>query len=307
MIPLSIDEKGNIKEWKRTYSFIPHGFLDTQLFALDNGDTTGFYWAIGKEHEQPILCDILHDIASLVPIASSLEGLIKLKWYIEGEDYDHIIHNTAKSLNLRLPEPSNHETYSLDHLLILDEKSPLHLVTIAIEHMKKDALKASENYLKSALEVLPEYALAHYHLARLYRRTREHTLDAIESMIQAICCPLVFFDLSLRAQVLSWLQRIPDQPQFREDPMWSNRKKLTFDIGVKTNDDFIIYEDAINEYLRQGKGIQAIRLREAMNDLMNVETLAFRERYNYSDERHKELLIENLRQAGLEDRIASVR
>jgi hypothetical protein len=304
---LSLDENGTPKGWEQTYRFIPHGFLDTQMFAIGNGDTTGFYWPIGKEDDEPILCDIYHDDGQLVPVASNLEGLVRLKWQDGFDDPDAVAADIAAALGVSLPETLEAAALSPDQLLELDENSPVNRVAAAIEAAGRNELETAERHLQAALRVFPEYTLAHYHLARIYRRMPSRKLDAARAMIKTLCCPLVFFNVPDRRQVLHWLQRMDSHPELQSDPIWAHRRELTFETGVKHNDDFTIYEDAIVEYLSQGKRVEAIGLRELIGTLMEMEVTAFRERYDYSWDRHNELLVENLKQAELESRIASIR
>jgi hypothetical protein len=149
--------------------------------------------------------------------------------------------------------------------------------------------------------------LSSYHLADLYRQQPSRQLDAAKAMITALTSPIVFLRAYKRVEVLGWLQEIETEfIELQSDPIWLNRSKLTCETYVKFNDDFLIYEAAIEEYLRQGKGIEAVRLRELIGELMYLETGAFRERYRYSPERHTELLIDNLQRAGLDSRIPAV-
>jgi hypothetical protein len=302
---LSLDEDGTPTDWGLTYRFVPHGFLDTQMFEIGNGDTTGFYWPIGKEDAEPILCDIYHDSDQIVPVASNLEGLVRLKWQEEFDDPDAVAVDIAAVLGVSLPDEVP-ESLSPDQLLELDENSPANRVA-AIEAAENDELRIAEEHLQAALQVFSEYTLAHYHLARIYRRMPSRKLDAARAMIKALCCPLAFFNVRDRRQVLHWLQRMDGHPELQSDPIWARRRELTFETGVKHNDDFAIYEDAIAAYLNQGKRLEAIGLRELVGALMEREPVAFRERYNYSRGRHNKLLVENLKQAGLESRIASIR
>lgn len=305
---LKSDGDGQLLEWPKTYAFLPHGYLDTQMFAVGNGDSCGLYWPIGKENSEPLLCDIYHDNSALIPQASSLEGLAKLKHYLGEADDEQLAEYLALKLGFDLPEPHDDEDQDLNQLLRLDPQSPLNIVSVGIVAFQHHDLQSAEDYFLQALSLLPEYTRASYYLADLYRQQLLRQLDAAKAMIAALTSPIVFLNAYRRTEVLKWLQE--DKPEFTElqsDPIWLSRKKITCEMYVKYNDDFIIYEEAVQEYLRQGKGIEAVRLRELIGELMQLETSAFRERYDYSIEKHTELLIDNLQRAGLESRIPAVR
>ena len=303
---LNIDKDGQPINWGRTYDYIPHGFLDARLFDIGNGDSTGFYWAIGRENDDPLLCDIYHDNWALAPVASNLEDLIKVNWYDYQHDFDGQISQIAVALDISLPDLSKDEL-STEQRLEFNPKSPYYLVIASQKAIDGNDLKAAETNLQKAIKILPEYALAHYYLAMIYRRIPSRKLDAINSMIQTLICPITFGGVSLRRKVLYWLQSEDELNELQSNPLWVNRHKLTCYIGEKYNNDFGIYEEAIEEYLNQGQGVNAIQLRTLVRELMGIETTAFRERYKYTKEKHKELLIDNLKTAGLAVRIPSIR
>ena len=122
-------------------------------------------------------------------------------------------------------------------------------------------------------------------------------------MVEAMGAPLCFGWERGKALLSVKRLRDADYPELAGDPLWSQRRQLTFATGVKRNDDFNIYEEAIAEYLRQGRGVLAVRLRVLVAELMWGETISFRERYSYSMEKHRNLLRSEIEQAGLTDRL----
>ena len=108
--PLNLGDMEKPEAWPEVDVFPPPGFIQTiTLFGVGNGDMTGFYWPIGKENDEPLLCDTYHDECSLQPQASSLEGLVKLK-VAEGDcepgDDDHqAAQELAEQLGFDLPSP----------------------------------------------------------------------------------------------------------------------------------------------------------------------------------------------------------
>lgn len=305
---VKVDETGKPVVWNSSFHFVPHGFLDTELFALGNGDTCGFYWPVGKEAEEPILGEIYHDSFTIIPTASNLEGLARIK-ALTDRDMDGIARDIASNLGFDLPEKHPEPDVPPETLLQQDANAPASLVIAAQVALRNNDFDLAEQYLVHALKVLPEYTFAHYLLASLYRRKITRKLEAASEMLEVVISPMVFAYRTNRKQVLNWLQRLRDDnyPELVDNPIWVNRHKLRFEMYVKRNNDFDIYEEAIEEYLTKNHGKKAVRLRMLVGELMNIETQAFRDRYKYSDEKHNELLANNLKRAGLEIRIPSIR
>ncbi|MGG6230753.1 hypothetical protein [Tenacibaculum sp. SDUM215027] len=82
--PKNID-KINLIEDNETGPFPPNGFYKFKEANFGNGDYFGLYWAFGKEHQEPIVCEILHDEGILMPRFSCLNKF--LEWY-QLNDYD---------------------------------------------------------------------------------------------------------------------------------------------------------------------------------------------------------------------------
>ena len=306
---LTLDETGKPITWGSTFDFVPHGYLATELFALGNGDSCGFYWPIGKEDAEPILGEIYHDNGVIVPIASNLEGLAKIKKLMGFADDEGAEEEIAEKLGVTLPNQYAEESIPATLCLEQDRNSPSSLVNAGKAALKNGDLVSAEQYLLHAIDVLPEYTEAHFYLALLYRRNPANSLKAAEAMLATITSPLVFLTDGSREQTLQWLQHLHDEdyPQLATDPIWSNRGTLSFERNAKQNNDFAIYEEAIATYLNSGQGVKAIRLRELVWELMLRETSAFRERYGYLGKKHNELLTDNLKRAGLHIRIGAAR
>lgn len=208
------------------------------------------------------------------------------------------------SLALTYPPPNVNDQISPDLWLSLDPNSPAALKSAAAEAMKVGELEAAAAHLEHALQVLPEYTEALFMLGNLYRRQRRLP-EAAQKMVQVLSAPVCFgID---REKALQSVKRLRDEdhPELQSDPLWSQRQQLTFATGVKRNDDFNIYEEAVAEYLRQGKGVLAVRLRVLIGDLMWGETVSFRERYDYTMEKHRQRLRSEIEQAGLKDRLVA--
>src|SRR5258708_157142 len=77
---IDADPLGRPRDWPAVSSYPPAGFLPISVFELGNGDVCGFYWPIGREGTEPLLCETYHDSWQVEPHASSLEGLVKLRY-----------------------------------------------------------------------------------------------------------------------------------------------------------------------------------------------------------------------------------
>jgi hypothetical protein len=111
----------------------------------------------------------------------------------------------------------------------------------------------------------------------------------------------------LGAGLVEWLGDgiRPDAP-WADDPLWRRRGQLTMATGVKRNDDFVLYEEIIAEYLQLQRGDLAVRLRLAVGELISAETISFADRYGYSKAEHFTRLERELRRAGYLERADSV-
>lgn len=308
--PLNFGDMDTPETWPEADVYPPPGFIPTiSLFEVGNGDVTGCYWPVGRENDEPLLCDYYHDAWSLEPQASSLEGLVRLKvaeGHCEPGDDDYQAgQELADQLGFDLPTPNEDGELPPEIWLSLDPDSPAGLKSAAAQSIKAGELEAAAAHLEHALQMLPEYTEALFMLGNLYRRQRRLP-EAAQKMLEVLSTPVCFG--ADREKALQSVKRLRDEdyPELQSDPLWSQRHLLTFATGVKRNDDFNVYEEAITEYLRQGKGIFAVRLRVLVGELMWSETISFRERYGYSMETHRQLLRNEIEQAGLIARLVAV-
>jgi len=308
--PLNLGDSVKPEAWPEAGVFAPVGFIQAfTIFDIGNGDLTGFYWPIGKESNEPLVCEFYHDDLMLQPTASNLEGFIKLK-VAGGEceaDSDDFVAAEEISAQLGFDLPASDANAALfpASQVLLDPSSPSILKAAAEQAMKDGELELAATHLEHALQVLPEYTEALFLLGNLYCRQRKLP-EAAQKMIEVLSTPLCFgID---RQKALHSVKRLKDEdyPELSADPLWSQRHKLTFATGVKHNDDFDIYEEAVAEYLRQGKGVLAVRLRTLVGELMWSETVSFRERYGYTLAEHRRRLRAEIEQAGLTLRLIAV-
>ena len=76
-VPSGIEKVSLSKSDMSFGPYPPLGFVPLFDAELGNGDYFGLYWPLGKENEEPIVCDMLHDEWALEPSFSSLEKFIE--------------------------------------------------------------------------------------------------------------------------------------------------------------------------------------------------------------------------------------
>jgi hypothetical protein len=300
----------------------PVGFLEWQIGQVGNGDCYGYYWPVGREDDDPVVALMSHDCGALNPVASSIEALARLGTC---RDVTALLTRGDFPADEEDGEDDAEEVDGREELpdvqgrLRLDDRSPyLNVANADLALSRNDTNTAESLYLK-AVEVLPEYTAAHYGLALLNRRLRRPE-EAIRWLLGAIRSPLAFRGASFwdstylppervnredyRRKCLLWLQQArPEQAgAAADDPLFQARHLLTFAYGVTANDDYLVYDEAVEAYVRQGRTVDAIRLGMLYGELMMCETTPFRDRYGFTPEGHRQRLLRLFRSAGLESR-----
>ena len=136
------------------------------------------------------------------------------------------------------------------------------------------------------------------------RRRQQRFAPAAQALLVAISTPLAFSGgYDLRRKCLKALQGMKDDLVTGDDVLWRERRHLAFQTGVKHNDDFRLYEEAIEASLAARAGIRAVRLRMLVGELMGMKTISFQERYGWTPTKHREDLRRDLLRAGLSARV----
>ena len=251
----------------------PPGYVEIEGSEVGNGDSWGWYVAVGRENAQPVLCTTTHDAFAVLPVACTPAA-----W----------------------PPAADVDVDDPEELLALDPRSPLGLVLAARAAVGSAAV---ERLIRPALELLPEYADAWLEVAVALRRQRRQA-EALEAMLQAFTAPLAFGSHGVRERCFQWLRRAPDAALPGErDPIWLRRRELTLAQAVRWNDDYVHYGEAVEAYHELGWGVRAVRLRMLIGELMSLETVSFQERYGWSAAGHAEKLRADVERAGLERRL----
>jgi tetratricopeptide (TPR) repeat protein len=327
------DEPGRFHEyagarWRLEFSeplgYLPWNVLSSQGF---DGDSYGFYWPIGRETADPVVCNFLHDYGEIVPVASDFAGCLRLlhsTYYVPDDsrqdekgdpapdDEEDEVRQVAQEFDVDLsrvtPTPMPKEgiplfgAASAFDILKYDPASPYLLALAAEEKRQEGDLPEAMHHARRAIEAIPEYTDAWFVLAQAYRQQRD-VAASIGAMLETFVSPLYFGEWDWRLKCLGWLQRFrDDQYPGCEDPIWKVRTQLTLATGVKWNDDYLRYEEAVEAYHALGEGLKAVRLRLLIGGLMRGETVSFRDRYQWSREIHFQKLRADCIRAGLVER-----
>jgi hypothetical protein len=89
---------------------------------------------------------------------------------------------------------------------------------------------------------------------------------------------------------------VPSAPRGERSSVLNRRR------SVIARDDYLIYEDAVEEYHALGWGTRGDRMRILIGELMSGETVPFPERYGWNT--HRRNLAADLQRAGLPPRFA---
>ena len=295
---------GTVRDWPLlNVSYPPLGYLPWRVLEVGNGDTYGYYWPVGYEDRDPLVCTTEHDVFRVVPIASDLGGCLRLLKATRSAIASEV-REVAREFEVSLSQVRSSATISPDpSLATLDPHSPELLLAQGREAMRVGDLTLCEHCAREALAMLPEYGSALELLSQLYRRQRRLD-DTAQALLDMICAPLCFGrGYEARLKSLRALQRLPDELVSDDDVLWRQRRSLTFRTGVKANDDFLLYEEAIAAYLSAGHARRAVWLRMLVGELLALESVSFQERYGWTQEKHRGDLARDLLAAGFSARL----
>jgi hypothetical protein len=302
------DPNGTVQEWTPSTNgnYPPVGYLRWSVLEVGNGDTYGYYWPVGKEGQDPIVCTTEHDAFRLVPLASTLAECLRLVRATQPEITDEI-KEVARAFGISLTGARSRTAAApTQALATLDPRSPQLLLATARESLRTGDLSQGERSAVQALDLLPEYGEAAFVLSQLCRRQQRFS-QAAQALLASISSPLCFSGgYDLRLKCLRALQGMKDDLVTGGEVLWRERRRLTFQTGVKQNDDFRLYDEAIEAYLAAGAGTRAVWLRMLVGELMEMEAISFQERYGWTPTKHREDLRHDLLRAGLSARVPAL-
>jgi hypothetical protein len=230
----------------------PAGFLPVWDAELGNGDHFGLYWALGKEHIEPIVCDMCHDEWGLRPAFSSVGKFLEWLRANDGERGDVEVEDSGFSLNqFTLAKAS------------IERGRPEE----AIEHLRQ-ACAAVDAY---------DYWFA---LAGQLRRVGDQR-GSIEAALSAYRSGWYFGRAS--EGVLRMLRAARNNPAFSDDPIVKRSADLTARWGgEKENRNYVLLKECVEEYCGSSRGVHGLQVYENYAFMMMAaETTTFHERYGF--------------------------
>jgi tetratricopeptide (TPR) repeat protein len=278
----------------------PLGYLEWRILEVGNGDTYGYYWPIGKENNDPIVCTTMHDEWTLWPVATNLEKCLRVLLVREPYLADEIL-AVANDFGYDVSDiqildgPVGHEW---PDALPQDPDSPALLLDRARRVLHEENLGEAQGLLAHALDVLPEYTEASFLLARICRRQRD--LEATRAALLAVLtspdslCARVE---PTREKALAWFQALRGGDLSGGDGvLWRERRRLTAGYSRMSPNEYAIYEEAIAAYHAAGQGTTAVRVRVLIGEILYRQGATFA----WIPEAHARKLRADIEKAGLD-------
>lgn len=231
----------------------PNGFLQFDEASLGNGDYFGLYWEFGKELQEPIICEMIHDDGIIIPRFSNLNKF--LEWY-ELNDFDW----GEKEVN--------------------DENFALNLLKKGNEQLKQNnPEKAIELYKKSTTN-FGELSENWFKLASQQKRIGNE-LEFQKSLINSILSNWAIEFPSQNA--LRMIKTLKPVEELKNHPLIKNRENFEFNFGgKKENNDYLIMKEIISGLNEIGDSNRALLIEQNYALMMYWETSSFQERYNFN-------------------------
>jgi len=251
--PLAADRLSLMPDGISRGPYPPSGFLTVWDADLGNGDYFGLYWPLGREQDEPVVCDMAHDSWTMIPCFSNAT---KFADWLEANDYER---GDCE------PEDSD---FAPAHFRKGKELIATGQIPEAIAEMKQ------------ACSLFPESSEYWSTLAGQLRRVGQQD-DAVQAAIHAYASNWTFG--SPADSVLRTLQSAQRIPQFANEPLIKRTHLLTNRFGgEKANDNYALLRECVEEYLAQGQFVRGLLLHQNRALMMQRETVSFRERYHFT-------------------------
>jgi len=228
------------------------GFLMFEEAALGNGDYYGLYWEVGKEEQEPIVCETMHEEEGIIePRFSSLDKF--LKWY-EINDYDW------------------------GEIEIEDDDFVWNCLEVGDRYVQQNKPEEAIVYYKKATNSVSEMSTPWYKLAAQQLRMKQD-LEAQQSLMNAI---LSNWTLGFPSEnAIRLFRQMQFENEFKIHPLIKHKEGLTFKFGRK-NEDYVILREIIQE-LKEAQNIRDWFLMEQNYAYrMARETSSFRRKNNFN-------------------------
>ncbi|AXT52941.1 hypothetical protein D1818_19735 [Aquimarina sp. BL5] len=231
----------------------PNGFLQFEEASLGNGDYFGFYWEFGKENQEPIICEMIHDEGIINPRFSNLDKF--LEWY-KLNDFDW----------------GEEE--------IDDENFVLNLLSKGNEQLKQNNPEKAIEFYKDSTNSFGELSENWFKLASQYKRIGNE-LEFQKSIINSIISNWAIEFPSQNA--LRMIKTLNPVEELKNHPLIINREKIDFNFGgKKENNDYLIISEIISGLTDIGDINRALLMEQNYALMMYWETSSFQERYNFN-------------------------
>lgn len=242
------------------------GFVAWSGFDPGGGGETGFYWPLGFESEQPIVCSVDEGGLCLTPLASNFEAFLNLVVAQdpaageEGLVFHHFDQEEAREaadfFHLEIDPEIEGTCGDARAFLEIDPDSPFFLSKAGTEFLHRGDKVNALNCYQKALDTLPEFGDVAFKLGQLLKSS-EPGEDLAYLLIDILTSPLCLG--GDRPSALRWLQSCPKGIlEDSDEPIWKCREDLTFDLERDASRGLKLYRDVLKGYCDRDEGNQAI-------------------------------------------------
>jgi tetratricopeptide (TPR) repeat protein len=241
--PTDID-KVKIIESTNSSIIPPIGFLEIEQGNGGYGDCYGLYWELGKEEQEPIVCEYEHEEFQLSPQFPKLSKFIE--WYQETDGQE------ANTINLN----------DRDFFMNLYLKSKV----LARKNETEEAIERLEQSVKLFGEFSDSWALLGEQYYKVDNRSK-----AIESLFNAITSNWMFGLPSKK--VIEMYSSIEMDNNSDTSPLFKYRKELlsSGDLSKPKVVNYPILKDVAYEFEQQGNYRAALLLSQNYAYLLSLE------------------------------------
>lgn len=231
----------------------PASFWGLYDAEFGNGDCYGFYWPLGREKEEPVVCEMMHDSWTMAVCVSS--ATLFADWL--GNDRER---------GDELEEPGF---------------APA-LFTRAKTMIAQGSFTEAIPLLERICSIFPENCEYWFALAGQLRRNGK-TEEAVTAAIEAYTSTWSFGYPP--EGLLRMIQAGRNFTSLADDPLVRRSAALTNKFGGdKENTNYPLLLECVREYFEIGKPLTALKLLQNHALMMSGETVSFCERYGFSTE-----------------------
>ena len=235
-------------------AYPPLGFKQIWEAELGNGDSYGLYWPFGRESDEPIVCDMLHDEWGLEVAFSSVSVFVKWLEMNDGVRGD----NEVDDPNLVSSRFQSAKKFLQGH--------PEKAITV----------------LQGICSDFPEHSEYWFTLASQLRRIGDKEGSA-QAVVSAFASNWVF--AMPTNGTLRLLQAAKNIPSLADDPLVARSSEINMSFGgAKENSVYEVFKDCITQYLASSNPLRGILLNQNYGYMMMMETKSFQERNEFQIE-----------------------